>query len=62
MEFTKKFIIEDWASNRMFPGKNFRTFEDAWAFIYENVDNSIYDKTQNDNDDIYQDIFVINEE
>ncbi len=31
----KKFIIEDWAGNRMFPDKSFDTFEDGWAFVYE---------------------------
>ena len=53
------FIIEDWAGNRMFPNKTFKTFEDGWEFIYNNVDNSLFDKTQNDNDNVYQDIFVI---
>ena len=53
------FIIEDWAGNRMFPNKTFKTFGDGWEFIYNNVDNSLFDKTQNDNDNVYQDIFVI---
>ena len=29
------FIITDWAGNRIFPNKEFETFEDAWDFIYE---------------------------
>lgn len=29
------FIIKDWAGNILFNGKRFKTFEDAWGFIYE---------------------------
>lgn len=29
-----KFIIKDWADNVCFKGKTFRSFEDAWGFIY----------------------------
>ena len=54
------FIIQDWAGNRMFPEETFETYEDAWEFIYENVDNSEYDETGNENDNVYQDIYVIN--
>lgn len=54
------FIIQDWAGNRMFPEEAFETYEDAWEFIYENVDNSEYDETGNENDNVYQDIYVIN--
>ena len=57
---THTFIIQDWAGNRMFPDDAFETFEDAWEFIYENVDNSKYDETGNENDNVYQDIYVIN--
>ena len=57
---THTFIIQDWAGNRMFPEHAFETFEDAWEFIYENVDNSTYDETGNENDNVYQDIYVIN--
>lgn len=56
-----KFIIIDWTGNLMFKGKTFESFEDGWEFIYENVDNSEFDKTQNDNDDNYQEYSVINE-
>ena len=51
-------IIEDWAGNRMFPDKTFDSFDDAWEYIYENVDNSKYDESGNEDDNIYQDIFV----
>ena len=55
----KKFIIQDWAGNRMFPNETFNTFEDGWEFVYENVDNSKYDETENDDDNVYQDIYVM---
>ena len=55
----KKFIIQDWAGNRMFPTETFETFEDGWEYIYENVDNSKYDETENDNDNVFQDIYVL---
>ena len=51
-------IIEDWAGNRMFPDKTFDSFDDAWDYIYENVDNSKYDESGNEDDNVYQDIFV----
>jgi len=35
----KKFIIKDWADNVMFKGKTFKDFDDAWGYIYENVDD-----------------------
>ena len=30
-----KWIIEDWAGNRMFPDKEFDSFEDGWEFVRE---------------------------
>jgi len=27
-------IIKDWAGNKPFPDKKFKTFQDAWEFIY----------------------------
>ena len=56
---TKKFIIEDWAGNRMFPENEFESFEEGWEFVYENVDNSKYDESQDEDDNVYQDIYVI---
>lgn len=53
------FIIQDWAGNHLFRNKTFKTFEDGWEFIYENVDNSAYDLSGNDNDNEYQEYFVI---
>ncbi len=31
----QKFIIEDWAGNICFNGRKFKTFEDAWGFLYD---------------------------
>ena len=49
----KKWIIIDWAYNRLFPKMEFESFEDGWDFIYENIE---------DEDNAYDDIFVILEE
>lgn len=54
-----KFIIQDWAGNHLFKNKTFKTFDDGWEFLYKNIDNSIFDKTENENDNILQDYFVI---
>lgn len=53
------FIIVDWGGNRIFPQKEFNSFDDGWHYIYENVDNSLYEETDNEDDNEYQDIFVI---
>lgn len=53
------FIIEDWAGNHLFKNKVFKSFEDGWEFIYSNVDNSLYDKTGKDNDNAFQEYFVV---
>ena len=42
-----------------FTNKTFKTFEEGWEFIYENVDNSKFDETQDENDNNYQEYFVI---
>ena len=44
------FIIVDWVNNVMFDGKEFDSFDDGWAFIYENIE---------DKDNAYDDVFVI---
>lgn len=44
-----KYIIKDWANNIMFNGIEFDTFEDAWGYIYE----------MNENEEEYEDIFVV---
>lgn len=55
----KKFIIKDWAGNHLFTDKTFDTFEDGWEFIYENVDNSKFEASGNDDDNEYQEYFVV---
>lgn len=45
------YIIQDWAGNILFNGKEFETFEDGWGFILENVED--------ENDNTYDDYFVI---
>lgn len=57
----KTFIIIDWAGNHLFRNKTFNSFEEGWDFIYKNVDNSEFERTQNDNDDNYQEYEVIEE-
>ncbi len=47
------FVIEDWAGNVMFHGKEFKTFEDGWDYIYENI------KEEFEGDGTYDDVFVI---
>ena len=53
------FIITDWAGNHLLKDKEFETFEDGWEYIYENVDNSKYDETGNEDDNEYQEFYVI---
>ena len=36
-----KFIIQDWAGNTMFNGKEFDTFEDGWEYILENIEEEM---------------------
>ena len=54
-----KFIITDWAGNHLFKDKEFETFEEGWEYIYENVDNSKYDETGNEDDNEYQEYYVV---
>ena len=44
------FIIQDWASNTCFEGISFPSFDDAWAFIREHL---------NENEDDYDEYFVV---
>ena len=34
----EKYIIEDWAGNRISPNKVFDSFEDGWEWIMENIE------------------------
>lgn len=37
------YILQDWMGNHLHLDKTFETFEDGWAFIDENYDESYYD-------------------
>lgn len=52
------FVIEDWTGNRPFGNLAFDTFEGAWEYIYSHVDNSLFDKTQNEDDNVFQEYYV----
>lgn len=54
-----KYKIQDWAGNHLFVDQEFDTFEDGWEFIYRNVDNSVYDQTQKEDDNVYQEYLVV---
>ena len=53
-----KHIIKDWAGNIMFKGITFNSYEEGWEYIYENVDNSKFDDSGDDNDNEYQEYYV----
>jgi hypothetical protein len=36
-----KFIIQDWAGNRIEPGLDFESFEDAWEHILGDLTNRL---------------------
>jgi len=48
-----KYVITDWAGNRLFPNIEFTDFDEAWLFIYENVEEETED------DGTYDDYYVI---
>jgi hypothetical protein len=54
-----KFIIQDWAGNRMFPDWDFTDSDEAWDFAVENVENELFEETGDENDDALQDIFIV---
>lgn len=54
-----KYIIKDWADNHLFQDEVFDSYEEGWEFIYENVDNSVYDETLDDDDSVYQEYYVV---
>lgn len=47
-----KYIIEDWAGNHLFKGKEFDSFEDGWDFLYNKFPNV-------QDEDFFDDYFVI---
>ena len=56
------YIIKDWAGNHLFRDKAFDSFEEGWEFIYTNVDNSEYEQSQNEDDNVYQEYYVVEED
>ena len=44
-----EYIIQDWAGNHMFIKEIFNSFDEAWEFIYKNIND----------EELYQDIYVI---
>jgi len=54
-----RWIIWDWAGNRPFGNMEFDSWETAWEYIYANVDSSEFDQTQNENDNVHQEYYVI---
>jgi len=48
-----KWIIEDWAGNRMFSNEEFETYEEGWEFIYENI------QEEYEGDGTYDDVYVV---
>lgn len=53
VDFWKPYWIQDWAGNRLFPDKRFETFDDDWAFIFENVVEEV------EGDGTYDDYYVL---
>lgn len=47
-----RYVIQDWAGNLMFGGKTFKSFDDAWSFIYDQF------RDRQDAEEIFQDLFV----
>ena len=47
------FIIQDWMSNHLFTNKTFDSFDEAWSYIYENVEQEYED------DGTYDDYYAI---
>lgn len=54
-----KYIIKDWAGNHLFKDQVFDSYEEGWEYIYENVDNSLYDETQDEDHNEYQEYYVV---
>lgn len=53
------YIIKDWAGNRLFPSKQFKTFEAGRDYIEQNVPNEKFDESEDPNDDNHQEYYVI---
>lgn len=53
---TPKFIIIDWASNVLFNGREFDSFEDGWEFLYEHFQDVSDDELEAG---FFDDYFVV---
>jgi hypothetical protein len=49
----KKFIIVDWADNHCFTNYVFKSFEDAWSFLYSKFPAVEGDDRENELDEYY---------
>lgn len=49
----KKYIIKDWADNHLFQNKEFKSFEDAWEFLYET-----FEKESDEDEEFLSDYYV----
>ena len=54
-----KYQIQDWAGNIKFYGNQFDCFDDAREYLEENVDNSVFEKTGDEDDDELQEFNVV---
>lgn len=54
-----KYIIQDWAGNRMFPDKQFDSFDDGWCFLYEEIPKLYPNLSEKEEDDQLSEYFVI---
>lgn len=48
-----RWIITDWIDNHLFPEKEFDSFEDGWAFLYET-----FREEMEKDEEFFQDYFV----
>lgn len=53
MKRKNKFLIKDWAGNICFKGKEFKTFDDAWEYIWKKDPCSEEEEEKGYYDDYY---------
>lgn len=59
MRTKPKFIIKDWMNNTCFKGITFKTFEDAWEYIY--IHDPIPEETDPKYDEHWFDDYYVEE-
>jgi hypothetical protein len=52
------YTILDWDGNLKFNGKEFESSDEAWDYIYANVDNSLFEETEDENDNEFAGFYV----